>query len=226
MNTSRRKVPAILAIAALLVAILPRFVQAQTPAAQPAAAPVLVAKIAANLSTKSAKVGDAIVAKTVKAYKLTDGTSIPKGSKVTGKVATVQSKKAGNGNSMMTFRLDQIEVKGGAAIPIQGLVVAIGPSMAPKDLFGANSVMGRNTNPQSGTGVTAASKGTGSSNGLDPNTGLGSSGAKDENDIPLGSTLEGVALGRHMDADWTTALQGIKTDIDLDSDVVIKVELK
>jgi hypothetical protein len=38
--------------------------------------------------------------------------------------------------------------------------------------------------------------------------------------------MEGVALGRHLDADWTTALRGVNKDIDLDSDIVIKVQLK
>ena len=149
---------------------------------------------------------------TLKATKLKDGTEIPKGSTLIGRVALIRSKKAGSGNSLLTFRFDQIEPKGGAAIPIHGLVVAIGPLRSPKNLFGANSVMARD--------------GTGSSNGIDPNSGLGSAGARDESDIPLGSTMEGVALGRHLDADWTTALQGVKTDIDLDSDVVIKVQLK
>jgi hypothetical protein len=211
-------------MAALLAIFIPAAGHAQAPASVPA--PVLVAKIATNLSTKNAKPGDVITAKTLKSAKLTDGTEIPKGSKLTGKVTTVQSKKAGNGTSMLSFRIDQVEPKGGAAIPIKGLVVAIGPSLAPKDLFGANSVMARNTNPQPGTGVTSGSQGTGSSNGLDPNLGLGNAGAKDEDDIPLGSRLEGVSLGRHMDADWTTALEGIHTDIDLDSEVLIKVQLK
>lgn len=223
MNRLRRQIPAILAVAALLVVFFPTHGPAQ---AAPAAAPVLVAKIAANLSTRNAKVGDTVVAKTLKPAKLTDGTEIPKGSKLTGKVATVQSKKAGNGTSMLTFRIDQVEPKGGAAIPIHGLVVAIGPSLAPKDLFGANSVMARNTNPQGGTGPGAAGQGTGSSNGVDPNLGLGTAGAKDEDDIPLGSRLEGVSLGRHTDADWTTVLEGVHTDIDFDSDVLIKVQLK
>jgi hypothetical protein len=49
---------------------------------------------------------------------------------------------------------------------------------------------------------------------------------KDEDNIPLGSTMPGVSLGRHLDADWTTILQGVKEDIDLDSDVLIKVQLK
>lgn len=188
--------------------------------------PVMEAKIAVKISSKNAKVDDLVAAKTLRTYKLQDGTEIPKGSKIEGKVISVQSKKAGNGDALMSFRFDQIEVKGGATVPVHALVVAIGPPMAPKDLFGANSVMARNTNPQSGTGVSAAGQGTGSSNGLDPNAGLGSAGAKDEDDIRMGSTLEGVSLGQHTDADWTTALKGFKTEIDLDSDVVVKVQLK
>jgi hypothetical protein len=35
-----------------------------------------------------------------------------------------------------------------------------------------------------------------------------------------------VALGRHLDADWTTILKGIKTEIELDSTIVVKVQLK
>lgn len=229
MNSSTRKIVSniahISAIAAFLFVTTAEFGHAQ--AAAPASpAPVMEAKIALKISSKNAKVDDAVAAKTLRTYKLADGTEIPKGSKIDGKVVSVQSKKAGNGDAMLSFRFDQIEVKGGAAVPIHGLVVAIGPPMAAKDLFGANSVMARNTNPQSGTGVTAASQGTGSSNGLDPNLGLGTAGSKDENDIHMGSTLEGVSLGTHMDADWTTALKGFKTEIELDSDVVVKVQLK
>jgi len=226
MTVLPRNAAAILAIAALL----PVFNQAlgQTPAAPAAqsAGLVMVAKIDGKLSTRNAKVGDAISAKILKSWKLTDGTEIPKGSKITGKVALIKSKKDGNGNSMVSFRLDEIDVKGGAAIPVHGMVVAIGPSLAPKDGLGPNSVLGRNTNPQTGTGVTAASQGTGSSNGIDPSVGLGGPNVKDEDNIPLGSTMPGVSLGRHLDADWTTILQGVKEDIDLDQDVLIKVQLK
>jgi len=42
----------------------------------------------------------------------------------------------------------------------------------------------------------------------------------------LGSTLPGVSLGKHMDADWTTMLKGFKSEIDLDPEVVVKVQLK
>jgi len=220
MNRSLRITPMTLAMGALTVALASTAAHAQTPEA-----PVMIAKISVKLNTHNAKAGDIFVAKTDRGYKLQDGTVIPKGSKISGKVASVQDRKTGNGDSMITFRLDQIEVKGGATVPIKGLVVAIGPPMAPHDLFGANSVMARNNNSQSGEGNEGGVKGTGSTNGLDPNTGLGSAGAKDEDDIRLGSTMQGVSLGKHMDNDWTSVLKGFKTEIDLDSDELIKVKL-
>jgi hypothetical protein len=214
----RKNLPPMLAIAALSV-FIPTLASAQNavapqPAASPAAnAPVLIAKIAGTFSTKKAKVGDTLTAKTVQGTKLPDGSDVPKGSKLIAKVTLATSKKDGSGTSILSFRFDQVELKGGATAPIHGFVTAIGPAL-PNGTggLGQGSVMSRN--------------GQGSSLGIDPNTGLAKAAAKDENDIAPGSTMEGVALGRHLDADWTTALRGVNKDIDLDSDIVIKVQLK
>jgi hypothetical protein len=177
------------------------------------ARPTLVARIEGVLSTKNAKAGDHLTAKTLKSWKLADGTDIPKGSKLVADVTFAQSKAAGNGNSLLAFRFDKAEVKGGGTVPIHGLVVAIGPDLGPKESIGANSVMGRG--------------GVGSTAGLDPSIGVGKPpGARDEFDIPLGSTLPEVKVGRPLNADWTTALRGTKEDIWLDSDVLIKVDFK
>lgn len=224
MNRYAKGLPQVIAAAMFLLPTFAVHVQAQ--AAAGSASPTMETKFTVKVNSKSSKVGDAVEAKTLRTYKLQDGTEIPKGSKFIGKVASVQSRKQGGGDSLLTFRFDQLEVKDGATIPVHALVVAIGPEMSPHDLFGANSVMARNTNPQGGTGVTAGSQGTGSSNGIDPNSGLGSAGAKDEDDIRMGSTLQGVSLGTHMDADWTTMLKGFKSEIDIDSSIVAKVQLK
>jgi hypothetical protein len=185
---------------------------------------VLEAKFEKSLDTKSAKVGDAVSAKTLRPIKLPDGNEIPKGSKLVAKVITVQSKKDGNGNSILTFRFDEADLKGGAVVPIHGQVIAIGPSLRPADDLGPHSVLSR-TQTASGD-TSSANRGVGSSNGMNPGIGMGPQVPKDEDDIPLGSTLEGVALGVHQDADWTTALQGVKCDIKLGSDVNIKVQLE
>ena len=222
MKILNKGIPSLLTIAALLAVLSAATGHAQNPDLQ--ATPVLVAKVAVNLSSRNAKVGDAFVAKTVRAMKLTDGTDIPKGSKLVGKVSAVQSKKEGNGNAALTFRIDQVEVKGGAAIPIKGAVVAIGPSMAPKDDLGPHSALSRSQGVSNDT--SSAGRGVGSTPGLNPNAGMSGVTPKDEDDIAMGSTMPGVALGRHTDADWTTVLQGVHTEIDLNSDVVIKVQLK
>jgi hypothetical protein len=203
----RGKRPFILAIGAIF------FVASALSAPAQSSAPALLAKIAGNLNTKSAKVGDVITAKTTKSAKTKDGTDIPKGSKLTGKVVAVQSEKDGNGTSTLAIKFDQIEAKGGAATPIQGLIVSIGPSPdAGGGGVGFNSVLGRG--------------GVGSSAGLDPNSGAEHGGAVASGDIPKGSTLEGVALGTNLDAQGASELRGIKRDIKLDSDVLIKVELE
>ncbi|MGA9669862.1 MAG: hypothetical protein WBQ94_11665 [Terracidiphilus sp.] len=223
MISLRREMTSIVAVAALLSTA--GMAIAQTPAAQSGAL-VMVAKIDGKLSTRNAKVGDAFSAKILKSWKLTDGTEIPKGSKITGKLALVKSKKDGDGTSMLSFRLDTIDVKGGAPVPVHGVVVAIGPSLAPKDGLGPTSAVDRNSSGENNGMRASPGRGGGSSSGLDPNSSLGAAASRDEDDIPLGSTQPGVSLGGNMDADWTTILQGIHRDIDLDSEVLIKVQLK
>jgi hypothetical protein len=219
MSLHSRKLSFIPVVAALALAVSPVLGLAQ--AAAPAAdnLPVIVAKFTKLVTTKNLKVGDVIDAKTVKPAKLTDGTDIPKGSTLIAKVSVVKSKAENNGNSILLFRIDNIELKGGQLVPIHGMVVAIGPSLSPKSGLGVGSVMGRG-------GYGSGDPSGGGGGGLDPNAGLGKAGARDETNIPLGSTLEGVGLGVHKDADWTTPLQGVKRDIELDSDVIIKVQLK
>jgi hypothetical protein len=221
MRVHSRKLLFIPAVAALVIAAPPVLGNAQptAPAAVAANTPVIIAKFTKLVSTKNLKAGDVIDAKTIKPYKLTDGTDIPKGSTLIAKVSVVKSKSENNGNSILLFRIDNAELKGGQLVPIHGMVIAIGPSLSPKSGLGAGSVMGRGGY---GSGDPSGAGGAGN----DPNMGLGKAGARDETDIPIGSTLPGVGLGVHKDADWTTPLQGVKCDIELDTDVLIKVQLK
>jgi hypothetical protein len=192
MTSRRGRIRAFVFLAAFFLMFLPFAGVAQSDA------PVIAAKLAGNLNTKSAKVGDVLSAKTLKAVKLKDGTAVPKGSKLTGKVISVQSMQAGGGTSSLAIKFDQLEVKGAAAVPIEGLIIAIGPS------------------PDSSTGsydpITGASKPGG--------------GSKDSTDIPAGSSLEGVALSTTLDSEGASEMRGVKRDIKLDSDVVIKLQVK
>ena len=197
--------------AAFLLIICSASFQGQAAAsAQTAAqshAPVLAARFVGVLNTKSAKAGDAITARTVTGLKLAD-LDIPKGSMVVGTVASVQSKEAGRGTSSLAVKFDHVELKGGAILRIQGLIVAIGP-VSTNDGLGANSVLSRG--------------GAGSDPGLDPSIEIGHAGNRD--DIPAGSSMEDVALALHFNTAGATELRGVHRDIRLDSDVMVKVAL-
>lgn len=195
MNRFRSHLPL---IAALFLAAASAAVHAQSD--------TLVVKVAGKVDTKSAKAGDAVTAKVMKAAKLKDGTAVPSGSKLLGKVVSVQSKQAGGGSASLAVKFDQLQVKNGAPVSIRSQIVAIGP--APE---GGN--MGKDTVPmisRPGGVPTVDSQGVA---GLAPD------------DIPMGSTLQGVALANKPDADGATEMKGSNRDIKLDSDVLIKVAL-
>ncbi len=207
----RRRICASLVCAALLLVFCPSCFRAraaaflQGAAAAPGRAPVLAAKFVGALNTKSAKVGDPVTARTVSSVKLAD-LEIPRGSTIVGTVASVRSRDAGHGTSSMAIRFDHVELKGGAILRIQGLIVAIGP-VSNTDGLGANSVLARG--------------GAGSTAGIDPQMEIGHA----VDDIPAGSTMEGVALGVQFDSAGATELRGVHRDIRLDSDVMVKVAL-
>jgi hypothetical protein len=171
---------------------------------------VLAAKIAGNLSTRTAKIGDPVTAKTIATLKLGDGVEIPKGSRIVGSVAAVKSAQDGGGTSALAIKIDQVEMKNGKFMRVAGLITAIGPFPDVVGL-GYDSVLGRG--------------GVGSSVGLDPAIGAGPAVNRGDPDIPRGSTLDGVKLGAKFDADRATELRGVKRDIKLDSTVMIKVAL-
>jgi len=205
MNRVLRNSTLLLAVATSLFAVSPMLALTQT------ATPVLPAKFEGSLTTKSAKLGDVITAKTMKTVKLKDGTEIPRGSKLVGKVLAAQSKQDGKGNSFLAIKFDQVEVKGGATLPIAGLIASIGPVRDPASL-GFNSVLGRG--------------GVGSTPGLDPNVGADAPVNRDDTYLPPGSTLNGVGIGLHLDKAGANAMKGVDTEIKLDSTVMVRVELE
>ncbi len=204
MQRRSRNSSIICAITVLLIAIGSTFALAQN------AAPVLPAKFDGNLSTKSAKFGDVVTAKTLKTVKLKDSTEIPKGSKLIGKVLAAQSKDDGKGNSFFAVKFDHVELKNGGSLPITGLLVSIGPVRDTTGL-GYNSVLGRG--------------GVGSTPGLDPSVGADAPVNRDDTYLPPGSTLPNVGIGLHLDKAGANAMRGVGIDIKLDSTVMIRVEL-
>jgi hypothetical protein len=199
----RRGVAPFLALAAAL------FCSAASAASQAAtqpAAPTLLAKFEQPFSTKSARQGDPVSAKTLRELKLPN-LDIPKGSRILGVMTAAQSKKDGNGNSSLAIHFDRVEMKDGRVLPIAGLIVAMGQVDNDPGL-GSFSVLGRG--------------GVGSDVGLDPNVAVQKSA---QDDIPAGSSIQGIALGKSLDSGNASLLRGVGRDIDCDTNTEIKVAL-
>jgi hypothetical protein len=202
-----RKLPLVSAIAVCLLAACPVVASAQS------AAPVLLADFAGNLNTKSAKVGDTLPAKTLKPSKLSDGTLVPKGSQLIGTVVAVQSRQAGNGTSNLSIKFDHLQLKDGSSQPIHGRIVAIGMVSGVGGDATDGSLMARG-------GPTATS-------GLSPQSGTPTDNSDDPSSAgAVGSKLKGVILGLHLDDAGANTLEGVNSEIKLNSAVMIKVILE
>lgn len=202
MGRSLHNVPFILSQATLL-AVIASMAHAQS------AVPVLVAKFVGTLNTKSAKAGDAVVAKTERPAKTGDGTEIPKGALITGKVVAVQSKSAGDGNSTLAIKFDTIEVKG-TRLPIEGQIVAIGLRSGPDIPDNSYSGFGNSTPTVLVAPVSSTTERSGGGDGLG---------------IVAGSTLPGVTVAPNLNDFGATELNGHKREIKLDSSVLVRVKL-
>jgi hypothetical protein len=170
--------------------------------------PVLVAKFVGVLNTKSAKAGDAVIAKTAKVAKAADGKEIPKGSQVIGKVVAVDAKQSRSGDSLLAIKFDQLEVNG-ARFPIEGQIVAIGP-FTQSDLPD-NSYLGIGHS----TPVLV----------VDPVASTLDGSGKDGLGIATGSLLPGVTIATHLNDAGAIELRGYRRDIKLNAMVLIKVRL-
>jgi hypothetical protein len=120
-------------------------------------------ELAGKLDTKSAKAGDPVVVKTSDAVKTADGTMIPKGSKLMGHVAKVQSHSQGSENSALGFVFDHAELKGGQNVAIQSVIKSVAPAsgnMAPNAPDPTSSPMSGGAAAPAGGGM-AGNKGSG-----------------------------------------------------------------
>lgn len=81
-----------------------------------------------KLDTKTAKAGDSVVIKTNSNVKTADGTEIPKGSKLMGRITQVKPSGEGNENSQVALQIDRAELKGGQSVAIHSEIQSISAS--------------------------------------------------------------------------------------------------
>jgi len=205
MNTKSLR---IFATAVLASAIAVPIHSLNAQAGQPLAKEAVLSSLATKLDTKKSKVGDPVAAKTLNPLTLNDGTVVPSGSKLTGKITQVQPKSSGTATLAITF--DQLEKKGSAPIPIHGSIEGV----APLPDSGGGGGAANNDLPMRGTAAQNAAM-----------TGVSSGGGGGEAQIPNGSSIKGVTLNSAPAPDGSSVLQSTDKDIKLESGTRLEIGL-
>jgi len=151
-----------------------------------------------KLDAKTAKAGDSIVVKTKTKVKTADGTEIPKGAKLIGKVTEVQVHSSASSDSRIAIVFDRAEWKGGQSVAIRSVIESIQP---PMDLA-ADSMGTAGAEP--GLGASAAGgHGVGAGGGLIRGTAGGGANT---------TTGEASALTSRRGSTADTAVGGVARD--------------
>ena len=80
------------------------------------------------LDSKKRSTGDAVEAKTSAAVHLTDGTLIPRGAKVMGRITEAKSRSKGDAESSLGIVFDKIATPGGGTVNIKAYLRAVAPN--------------------------------------------------------------------------------------------------
>jgi hypothetical protein len=188
-----------------------------------------------KLDTKTAKAGDSVVVQTKAPVKTADGTEIPKGSKLVGRVMGVHPSEAGD-NSQVVLQFDHFELKGGQNVPVHSQIQSIAPAGGSGSTSGSAAVSGPpaggSSNPStSGTSGGSRASGAPQSTGGDPGAAAAGNGgpaagtivAKTGNIAIRTTSIPGVLVANNAPgqqdprmAQASSILLGAKQDIQLD----------
>jgi hypothetical protein len=211
MNTRSRMILSAAALAVAALCPIQAIHAEQQSLGQPLSKQAVLSELTCKLDTRKSKVGDPVTAKTLNPLKLNDGTVLPKGTILSGKVMEAQPKSSGGATLGILF--DQVSMKGTDPIAVHGLLVAVAAAPTLSDAGGSTSDLPLGSGGDN-KGRIASMTGTGFSdeaNLLPP--------------IHAGSAIKGVALNPQPAADGSSVLQSTEKDIKLDSGTRLEVGL-
>lgn len=169
-------------IAAASVVVAPAFALQGASSAYPTASSAVSAEITSKLDTKNATVGEVVTAKTLSSTTMGNGTDIPRGAMLSGKVTAVQSKSSGGGTASVTISFDQIMAsKKASPVSIHGVLVGAAPK--PYISGGGPSTANLPTGSTKNQAMTAGETGQAIDNSSAP-----------EETVATGSSLKNVTL--------------------------------
>ena len=162
-----------------------------------------------KLDSKTAKPGEQVVLKTIQKVQTSDGTIIPKGSRLIGHVTQVQAYSKEHGAALLGIAFDRVELKGGQSVAIYTLIRGMtfpASAMAMNSIGGGQGIgggrggggmVGGAGGPVNGAGMGAGSM----AGGVADRTGATASSIGDRTGADLGATENAtVATAGHGDA--------------------------
>lgn len=136
-------------------------VQAGPASASAVQATAVSAELQKKIDSKDAKVGDEVSAKITSEARLSDGTKLPKGSKIVGHVTDAQAKSKDNHDGHVTFAFDRAVLKDGREVPILAMMHSISAPAPVAAASGSDDMMAG-----AGAGSGMARGGAGGGGGL------------------------------------------------------------
>ena len=114
-------------VPAVFVANQVAFAQAQAAPTAQVSSPEIHAVLEKIVHPKKVKVGDEVVARMTEPTKLKDGTELPKGTHIVGKVTEVKMKPDKEGPSKLGLLFDKAQLKDGKEMPVTMALVSVAP---------------------------------------------------------------------------------------------------
>lgn len=117
-----------------------------------------------KLDTKTAKPGDRVTLKTTDKVQVSDGTVIPRGSRLLGHITELQAHNNDRAIAQVGIAFDHVELKNGQSIAVHSLIRTLRPSasvasmspMGSDDSMSASSMGGGRMSSRSGAGIGGA----------------------------------------------------------------------
>jgi hypothetical protein len=92
-------------------------------------------ELQSKLDTKTARIGDSVILKTKATIKTADGTTIPQGARLVGKITEVQAHGGTNADSRLAIQFNRAELKSGQGLAIRSVIQSVAPP--PTAIVGA-----------------------------------------------------------------------------------------
>jgi hypothetical protein len=194
--------------------------QGQPAATAPPTSPEIHAVLEKVVHPKKVSVGDAVTARLTEPTKLKDGTELPKGTHIVGKVTEIKIKADKEGPSKLGLRFDKAQLKDGREVPLMMALVSVAPRWEPG---GVDPVAADNGSASAGRVSQmsqAAGRTDGSAGGDTLSKGLGVRGATSVAETamrPGVCYLPETTIASYSMGEPGTILQSAKNTVYLDS---------